>query len=301
MKIKHDLRAYLAWINVCIIWGTTYLAIRIGVHDLPPFLFAGLRWIAAGALLLAYLRMKRFGMPDKKQILHNAVIGILLLGFGNGLVVIGEQTIPSGLASLIITTSPFWMFGMETAVSPRRHVSILTLAGLLLGLSGIALIFGSDLQYVMKKENLYGIISLIFAVITWAAGTVYSKKIKMNTHPLMNASVQMIIAGGLQTLLGLALGESGRLSLTTESSLAFLYLVFFGSLVGYTSFIYAIEHLPVSLVSTYAYINPIIALLLGWLVLGEQLSLSIAAASVVIILGVIAVKKGTQVNTAKTD
>ena len=290
---KENFKAYIAWITVCIVWGTTYLAIRIGVTELPPMLFAGLRWILAGSILFTFLKLRNYKLPNKRDMLHSGIIGLLLLGFGNGLVVTAEQWLPSGLTALFLTTIPFWIVGIESFLPNGTKINGRIIIGLLLGLSGIALIFGSDFQYIFNSEYKWGVVSILFAVIIWANGALYSKYKKLSIHPLMSASIQMLVAGILQTILGSFLGEFSRLHFQTNSFLAFIYLVFIGSFLGYTSFIYAISHLPVSLVSTYAYINPVIALFLGWLVLDEKFDLKIIIASIVILIGVALVKTGT--------
>lgn len=289
---KDKIKAYLAWISVCIVWGTTYLAIRIGVHDLPPMLFAGLRWILAGTILYTFLRIRNYTRPNRSEIIHSGIIGILLLGFGNGLVVFAEQWIPSGLAALIITTVPLWLVLFESLLPNGSKLNFEIISGILLGLVGIILIFSSDINEFLKTENFLGIAAIIFAVITWALGTLYSKYRKLKTHPLMTASFQMLIAGSLQVLLGLVLGETSDIRLNHEGIFAFFYLVIFGSLLGYAAYIYAISYLPISLVSTYAYINPIIALFLGWLILDENINSTIIISTVLIFISVTIIKRG---------
>ncbi len=287
-------RAYSAWIAVCIIWGTTYLAIRIGVEHIPPMLFAGLRWIIAGVIFVSFLRLRGKKLPSKKDLIHISVVGISLIGIGNGLVVTGEQYIGSGLAALLITTVPFWVVGMEAFIPTGPKINIMILSGLLLGLTGVTLIFNGNWSDLLDPSYLLGVICILGAVLAWSFGTVYSKYKKVSVHPLMSAAVQMLIAGTAQTILGSFLGEWSGISLHMDGVISFFYLVFIGSMFGYGSYIYAIEHLPLSLVSTYAYINPIIALFLGWLVLDEKLNLPIIIAAVVIIAGVIIVKQGAR-------
>jgi drug/metabolite transporter (DMT)-like permease len=291
---KENFRAYIAWINICIVWGTTYLAIRIGVAGLPPMLFAGLRWLFAGLILFSFLKIKGYKVPNKKEFLHNSVVGICLLGFGNGLVVTSEQWLESGITALLITTVPFWIVGIEAFMPGSKKINLQVVSGLILGLIGVTLIFGSDIKHLINSSHVLGILTLLIAVMMWSIGTIYSKYQKVNIHPLMSASVQMLVAGSLQTILGIALGELPLLSFHINGIIAFSYLLLFGSLVGYTSYIYAVSHLPVSLVSTYAYINPVIAVFLGWLILNENVTIMIIIASVVIILGVAIVKKGTE-------
>lgn len=291
---KDNIKAYLAWFAICIIWGTTYLAIRIGVEDLPPLLFAGMRWLIAGPILFTVLRLKKYELPDKKDLIPLAIIGIALLGIGNGLVVFAEQWVPSGLTALLITTVPFWMVGLESISQREFKFNFKIIIGMLLGFIGIGLIFGSDIDKLFDPSYLGGIIGLMIADFGWSAGSVYSKYKKVASHPLMSASIQMTIAGALMTIIGLIIGEGSDLYFTNESIGAFLYLVIIGSLIGYASYIYAIAHLPVSFVSTYAYINPIIALVLGWLILDEEFTVLIIIATVIILLGVGVVKKGSE-------
>lgn len=289
---KSNIKAYVAWIAICIIWGTTYLAIRIGVADLPPMFFAGLRWIAAGIILITVQLMMGNKLPALSDLKHIAVVGIALLGIANALVVVAEQWIPSGLAALLITTLPFWMISFESLLPKGPAFNKFTIFGLLLGFSGALMIFGRDFQSWLTTTNLLGAIALLGAVISWSLGSIYSKYKKISAHPMMGASVQMLIAGTLQLTLGLILGEHNKFHLTQNGLLSIAYLVIFGSLFGYVSYMYAIQHLPLSLVSTYAYINPVIALTLGWYFLGEELSINILFAAILILLGITLVKRG---------
>ncbi len=299
MREKENYKAYLALFSIYIIWGTTYLAIRIGVEDLPPVLFAGLRWLIAGPVLLIILKLRGYKLPKKKDLINIGVAGFGLLAVGNGFVVFSEQYISSGLAALLITTVPFWIVGMESLLPKGVRINGVVLLGLLLGLAGIAIIFGGDIQLLFNTENLGGVLGILIAVVGWSAGTVYTKYRKVDIHPLMSASVQMIIAGILLSTFGLILGEGTSFHFTNESFLAFIYLIIMGSLLGYGSYIYAVAHLPISLVSTYAYVNPIIALFLGWWILDEKISVSIIIAAFVILGGVALVKKGTDKTKAK--
>ncbi|MFA7228429.1 MAG: EamA family transporter [Melioribacteraceae bacterium] len=294
MQKEKNTRALLALLSIYIVWGTTYLAIRIGVEDLPPVLFTGLRWIAAGPILLFLLLLKKYKLPNKNDILHLGISGLLLLGGGNGLVVYAEQTVPSGLTALLITTVPFWVVGIEAIMPQGKRINLMTALGLILGLAGVSLIFGGDLRNLFEPEKIGGVIGLMFAVFLWSAGTLYSKYKKVTVHPLMGAATQMIVAGIFITVLGLLLGEGGQFHFTSSGFLAYLYLVVFGSLIGYGSYVYAIAHLPISLVATYAYVNPVIALFLGWLILDEPISLWIVLAAVIILIGVTLVKKGSE-------
>jgi drug/metabolite transporter (DMT)-like permease len=290
--LSENTKAIIAWLNVCVIWGTTYLVIRIGVGHLPPMLFAGIRWIIAGVIFIAFLKWRGKSLPKANEIVHLAVVGLALIGFGNGLVVFAEQWIPSGLAALLITTVPFFMVGIESFLpkGPKLNATIIT--GLAMGFIGAFLIFWEDIRYLADPDNLKGVLGLLGAVLFWSAGSLYSKYVKLNVHPLMGASVEMLIAGLVLSGIGISIGELPRLNFEINGLLSLAYLVIIGSLVGYTSYIYALDKLPLSLVSTYAYINPVIALFLGWLILDEKLNFQIAIAAAVIIAGVFVVKQG---------
>ncbi len=292
---KAKIKAYLAWIAICIIWGTTYLAIRVGVAELPPMLFAGIRWIIAGFILLLFLKITRKRFPSLNDLKHIAIVGISLLGIANGLVVVAEQWIPSGLAALLVSTLPFWMTGFETVTKKGPKINFKIILGLLTGIVGVFLIFGKDFSFLMDGNNLLGVLCLMGAVFSWSLGSIYSKYKKIGVDPLTSATFQMIIAGTLQLTLGFLLGEFSGLSFSTNGILATAYLVIFGSILGYASYIYAISHLPLSLVSTYAYVNPVIAIFLGWLLLSEELNLNIFIAAALIITGVIIVQRANRV------
>ena len=292
MNEKYGLKAYLAWITICIVWGTTYLAIRIGVTDLPPMLFAGLRWTIAGILMTVLLNLRQYRLPRLNELKHLAIVSILLLGIGNGLVVVAEQWLPSGLTALILSTLPFWVVGIEYFLPDGPKINLFIISGLILGTLGVILIFAKDLNVSMDINLLIGGLCLLGAIVAWSVGSIYWKYKKTDVRPLMGASVQMLIAGILQTSLGFILGEQNSFHLSQSGALSLGYLIIFGSIVGYASYIYSVTNLPLSLVSTYAYINPIIAILLGWYILDEPLTVTVFIASGLIFIGVAFVKRG---------
>ncbi|MEJ2194324.1 MAG: EamA family transporter [Ignavibacteriaceae bacterium] len=298
---RTNFKAYVAWIAVCISWSTTYLAIRIGVESLPPMLFAGIRWIIAGSIFLVIQKGLGQKLPAKNEILPIAIVGIALLGIGNGLLVVAEQWIPSGLAALLMATLPFWIVGFESLLPNGQHVNFKIILGLMLGLIGVLLILGRDVSDWINSNYLIGILALMGAVISWSLGTIYSKYKKISVHPMMGASVQMLIAGSLQAMLGLFLGEHNIFHLSESGLFATGYLIIFGSIIGYGSYMYAISQLPLSLVSTYSYINPILALILGWYILNEVLTINILFAAILIIIGVMLVQKGNALIQVKQN
>lgn len=290
---KEDLKAFLAWINVCVIWGTTYLVIRIGVQHLPPMLFAGIRWIIAGSIFIVFMKWKGKALPKANEIVHLAIVGLALLGLGNGLVVVSEQWIPSGLTALLLSTVPFGIVGLESLLPKGPKLNLTIIAGLIMGLLGVFLIFKGEVKYLLVVENRLGILGIMMAVFFWSLGSIYSKYKKVNVHPLMGASVQMLVAGTAMAIVGVSLGELQKITLEMKGFLSLAYLITVGSWVGYGSYIYAIAHLPLSLVATHAYVNPIIALFLGWLILDEELNLQIIIAAFVILVGVSIVRHGS--------
>jgi len=290
---KEDLKAFLAWINVCVIWGTTYLVIRIGVQHLPPMLFAGIRWIIAGSIFIVFMKWKGETLPKANEIVHLAIVGLALLGLGNGLVVVSEQWIPSGLTALLLSMVPFGIVGLESLLPKGPKLNLTIITGLIMGLLGVFLIFEGEVKYLLVVENRLGILGIMMAVFFWSLGSIYSKYKKVNVHPLMGASVQMLVAGTAMAIVGISLGELPKINLEMKGFLSLVYLITVGSWVGYGSYIYAIAHLPLSLVATHAYVNPIIALFLGWLILDEELNLQIIIAAFVIFVGVSIVRHGS--------
>ena len=164
---KDNFKAYLAWVSICIIWGTTYLAIRVGVKDMPPLLFAGMRWIIAGPIFLLVLKLRGYKLPDKKDLKHIAVVGILLLGLGNGLVAFAEQWLPSGLTALLLTTMPFWVVGIESSLPSGPKLNFMIIFGLVLGISGVFFILGIDFQSLLESSYFIGIIGLMIGELGW--------------------------------------------------------------------------------------------------------------------------------------
>jgi drug/metabolite transporter (DMT)-like permease len=256
-------------------------------------LFAGIRWIIAGIILVSVQKALGRKFPAKNEILPLAIVGIALLGIANGLVVVAEQWIPSGLAALLITTLPFWVVGFESLLPQGQKINLKIIFGLILGLIGVLLIFSRDINTWINTNYVIGTFALMGAVISWSLGSIYSKYRKISVHPMMGAAVQMLIAGSLQALLGLILGEHHIFHLTENGIIATTYLIIFGSIFGYASYMYAIAHLPLSLVSTYAYINPVIALILGWYILNEELTINILFAAILILIGVMLVQRGS--------
>lgn len=284
-----------AWGAVCFFWGTTYLAIRVGLETLPPVLFAGLRFLTAGAILFVIVRAWTGArLPRGREWFDQSVVGLALLGVGNGLVVWAEQWVPSGPAALLVATSPFWVMGVERFFREGERLQGRAIAGLLIGFGGLSLLVAPNLYgaTALGTSYLWGMLALQAACASWSIGSVYSKHHPTGVAPLMGAAIQMLVAGVVMTLIGSVLGEWRGLHFSPRSLGSFAYLIVFGSIVAYGAYTYAVQKLPLSLVSTYSYVNPVIAVLLGWLVLSEPLGWRVVTATLIILGGVMLVKGG---------
>jgi len=283
---------YAAWITVCLVWGTTYLAIRIALETVPVSLLAGLRWLVAGLLLTALLPLLGHRFPPPRTWGSLLVLGILMNVGGNGLVVFAQQYIPSGLAAVLVAMVPFWIVLVEVGAGGGERMTRRKAVGLLTGFSGIVLLLWPELTLggADGRSFAIGVIAVQGACVSWALGTSYTKRRTIDASPLAAAAGQMIFAGVLLLALGSLLGDWRGLTFTARSAAAMAYLVVFGSILGYTSYVYALKYLPVSTVSLYAYINPVVAVLLGTAVLSEPFTPRIAFAALLVFIGVAIVR-----------
>ncbi|OLC11363.1 MAG: hypothetical protein AUH41_00675 [Gemmatimonadetes bacterium 13_1_40CM_66_11] len=248
-------KALIAYLIVCVFWGSTYLAIKVGVTELPPFLFAGLRFLVAGLILLAVARALGDPLPRKSDWRTLAIVGLLLLAGGNAFVVWSEQYIGSGIASIFVVTVAMWT-ALFDAIIPggSSELNWRVIAGLLLGFLGTLLLVGATPAEILAADK-RGPLALTMASASWSLGTVYAKRHPTQASPYMGAAFQMIV-GGTWHLSSRGIG-------------AIAYLVIFGSILGYSAYSYALRHASATIVGTYAYVNPVIAVLLGWLLLHE--------------------------------
>lgn len=284
-----DSRAYLAYAAVCLAWGSTYLAIRIGVSDLPPALFAGVRFLMAGSLMLAYARLTKLNFPKTYGELRIvSTVGLLLLFGGNGLVVWSEQYIPSGLAALTISTSPLFVAVLDHLVPGGTRMGPGGWAGMLLGFAGVGLLVLPGLG--LQQADLRGIFGLLGAAALWGIGSVYSSRNAVSGSMLALSALENLAAGIALTITGAAAGELQHFSLTLRGAGAVLYLVFAGSIIGYSCFLYILKAMPPARASTYSYVNPVVAVVLGWLVLNESLGLREILCTAVVLAGVMLVQ-----------
>lgn len=283
--------AYLAWIAVCLFWGTTYLAIRIALETVPPLLMTGLRWSAAGAFIVAALVVRGTTLPARPSWLPLAILGVLFMGIGNGGVVWAEQYIPSGLAAVLVAAIPFWMVGVERFMNNPEPITAPKVGGLMLGFAGIVLLVWPELTIGAGRSFLLGVGATQLACLGWAIGSSYARRRHADENVIAAAALQMLFGGLIVTAAGTLAGEWQALSFTPRTLTALVYLFVFGSIVGFLSYAYALKHLPVATVSLYAYINPIIAVVLGTAVLGEPLNSRLAIAGGLVFAGSVLVKK----------
>jgi drug/metabolite transporter (DMT)-like permease len=295
--------AYIAWVLVCLIWGTTYLGIRVTLETMPPLLMSGLRWTVAGALLAGYLVLRGERLPDRSGWASAVLLGFLLLGIGNGAVAWAEQWVPSGLTAVIVASSPFWMAGIESLRSDGEQLTRRLVIGFAIGFSGIVLLVWPDLTLdgAHGRGFIAGFLALQFACLGWSIGSSYSRRHARDTNVLSATAAQMI-AGGVMMLIAATIhGEWRLLHFAPRSTVALAYLTTVGAIGGFASYTYALRHLPVSFVSLYAYINPIIAVTLGVLLLGEPFNARMTVAAALVLLGVAIVKGRSRVANEKRE
>jgi drug/metabolite transporter (DMT)-like permease len=277
----------LAFFAVYVCWGMTYLAMRVAVVDIPPHLMSGTRFVVAGLALYAWARFRGQGPPTLKHWRAAAVIGGFLLLGGNASVAWAEQRVPSGLAAVLIAVAPIWMVGLEWARGgsrPQKRVII----GLLLGLLGVGLLVSSRASAGSRVDPL-GAAILILASASWAWGSVLSKSAPLPESPFLATSMEMIAGGVLLLLTAAVAGQFNGFNpaeVSTSAALAWGYLVIFGSLVGFTAYIWLLGVTTIAKAGTYAYVNPVVAVLLGWAILHEPVTMRMLLAAGVILLGV---------------
>ena len=307
MATRNDLepasraQVWLALTAVYVIWGSTYLGIWYAIQTLPPFLMAAARFLTAGALMYAWAR-PRATRPTPANWRATAIVGMLLLGGGNGGVVWAEQHVPSGVAALLVATLSLWMVLLEWLTGGPRP-TLRAVLGLLIGFAGLALLVGPG-------EGLGGAVDpigagvLMLASLLWAIGSVYSRGAPMPKSPLLGTGMEMLAGGALLLVFGTIAGEWARLDLAAvsrESWLGLTYLIGFGSMVGYTAYVWLLRHAPLSLVSTYAYVNPVVAVLLGWLIAGEPLTARTLLAAAIIVGSVVVITTAPRAPRARRD
>jgi drug/metabolite transporter (DMT)-like permease len=288
---------------VCIVWGTTYLGIRVALEGIPPGLVGGIRYTIAGSLLTGWLRLRGEKLPATAVWPRLALVGFLLIVIGNGFVIWAEQWVPSGITAVLVATAPFWMAAMEAMAPTGERLNPTIVAGLCIGFAGIVLLVWPDLTTggTSGRQFLFGVIALQLACVGWSAGSIYAKRYVPPQSNLGSSAVQMLTGGLALLALGTIAGEWRAIAFTPRSAAAETYLIVFGSLIGYSSYLYALEHLPVSTVSLYAYANPVIAVVLGALLLGEPFGARVVLAATMVLAGIATVRWRSRRVTRPSD
>lgn len=280
----------LAYILVSIIWGSTYLAIRVGVQSFPPFLFGGIRFMIAGTMILLFAYFKKLEFPKERiDYIKISVVGLFLLTISNSLVLTAEMRVNSSTAALLFAMTPIFIAIIEQFIPSGSRISLFGWLGMLVGFVGVSILSfssGGELD-----TDIMGIVLLILAGFAWATGSIYSKRTVFKGSIIVQMGVQMLSGGLVQFFMGIVTGEASRLNPEPSGIWALLYLIMVGSLVGYTSYIYLINVWPISKAGTYAYINPIVAMFLGWLLLGEPVTAKMIISAVLILAGVVIVQR----------
>lgn len=273
---------------IYVVWGSTYLAIRVAIETIPPMISASLRFVAAGVILYAFAIRRgdrEADRPGPAQWLSAAIVGTLLFLGGNGGVVWAEQRIPSGIAALLVATVPLWMALIGFTVL-RERLPRIAVAGLFVGFAGTALLIRPSGE---GGVDTLGALVVVGASLSWAIGSLYSRGAPLPKRPLVSASMQMLCGGVALGIVGIAGGELGRIELgnvSRSSALAFFYLIFFGSIAAFSCYAWLLRAAPTSVVSTYAYVNPVVAVALGWAFLDERVEPVTFVAGAIIVTAV---------------
>ena len=278
-----------AFASIYLVWGSTYLAIMYAVETIPPFIMGGARFLVSGTLLYGWARYRGAPKPTRLHWRNAVIAGAFLLLGGNGAVVWAEQYVPSGLTALLVSILPFWLVIIEWARPPRRRPSGLVLAGLVLGFIGIIVLIGPGNLGGDGDVPILGALVLILGSLSWAIGSFWSRDAALPESGLLTTGMEMLGGGALLLIVGLLSGELGAFdvhSVSKASAIGLLYLITFGSLIGFTSYIWLLDKVSPARLGTYAYVNPIVAVLLGWAIAGESLTIRTGIAAAIVICAV---------------
>jgi len=301
---QHRWTVILAFGLVYLFWGSTYLGIRIAVEHIPPALMCGARFLISGSLMLVYCAITGRNIRySSLQLAQLAAIGLLLLMGGNMTLSYAEQHLPSGLSALIVAVVPLWFLVLDTLLLGEHRISRRGLAGLALGIAGIVILLWPELTKTgtLGRAQFWASLSLLLASFSWALGSVLSKRWQSGADPLSATGWQMTFAGLGNLLFAAFAGNFSRVVWTPRGISAVLYLVVCGSWIGYTAYIFLLQHVPTSKVSTYAYVNPVVAVFLGWLVMHERVDAYILVGSAIVIASVILVTSAKVKTRAVTE
>jgi drug/metabolite transporter (DMT)-like permease len=284
-------RAYLALAAVCFFWGTTYLGIRMALESFPPFTLVCIRYVISGLILVGAAFATKAHVPSGRELLFTALFGVIILGIGNGCLAFAELSIPSGLAAMFITTSPFWMVGMEALLPGGEPLHLPRIAGMLIGFAGtLLLVAPSAIAHGIGGPVLTSFLLLQLGCLGWAFGSISQRRRDTRAHPVVSGAIQQL-ATGIVYLVPALFVKSYPVRWNVRGISAMVYLIIFGSIIGYSAYIYVLDKLPVSIMSLYNYINPVVAVFLGWLIYREPVGWREILAMLIIFTGVAVVKR----------
>jgi drug/metabolite transporter (DMT)-like permease len=285
-------KAWFAWAVVCLVWGTTYLAIKVALETIPPFLMGGIRYLIGGLILSLWLIVRRQGLPPAREWGRLALLGFLMISLGNGGVVWAEQYLASGLTAVVIATSPFWMVAIDALLPGADRLGLRQWGGLFIGFCGIVLLMWPELSLggATGRATVFGILAIQIACAGWAVSSAYTRRHALSRNVLGVAAVQMFFGGLFMTLAGTLMGEWPHLAFSSRTLAALVYLTLAGSVTAFAAYSYALRHLPIATVSLYTYVNPVIAVALGTLLLGEPFRISMLTAAAIIVVGMLVVR-----------
>jgi drug/metabolite transporter (DMT)-like permease len=305
--LRPNIRVLVAFAAIYILWGSTYLAIRYAVEDIPPFLMAASRFLVAGTVLYVWERARGAAAPTPAQWRTAALIGALFFLCGNGLLSWAELRVPSGEASLLVATMPLWLAVLEAVTGSAPAPGLRVTAGIVLGLGGVAVLVGAPVPGAGRGIDLLGAGALVAAAALWAVGALPAVRRGAPSTPVLGAGMQMLAGGTLLAVVGIATGEAARFAFSTvtlRSVLSVGYLVVFGSLLGFTAFTWLLHTVSPSRVATYAFVNPVVAVLVGGILGGESLGPRVLVASALVVAAValiVSAKPGSSVSALETS
>ncbi|POY35384.1 hypothetical protein C3K47_15075 [Solitalea longa] len=295
-------KAYIALAIICVTWGTTFLATRVGIQSIPPILFGAIRQTLAALFFFTVFFIRGGVLPKWKDMRMQVVAGLLMIALGNGVVAWGIKYVSSGLATIICSMMPIWVILINLVSNSGEKLNWKIGLGTLMGFTGLALIFRDHLTELQNKEYLFGIIVIVFASISWTLGTMIAKKnFSEKVNPFLSSGIQTLTGGLLLFVFSPFVDNYEHLKFNQNALLALAYLVILGSAVSYTCYSYALSKLPTSVVAMYAYINPVIAVIMGWLILDEKLNSVIGISAAIILTGLYLVNQGFKAQTVKPN
>ena len=286
---RQKLKTLLAFSAIYIIWGSTYLAIKYAVEAIPPFFTMGVRSLSAGLILYFWSRFRGNENLREKHLPPLFIIGTLFFLVGHGLLAWAQQHVPSGLAAVLVASEPLWIVAIESFFIRDTRVRLTGVAGLILGFTGIVFLVASTKGITSSGEDIIGSLAIVAGAFSWSIGAVYSRIANLPKSPLLTSGMELIIGGSLLLVTGFILGEGNQLQLSKlplRSVLSLGYLITFGSVIAFSAYNWLLGHTSATRISTHTYVNPIIAVLLGWLIADEQITFALLIAAFIIIISV---------------